>query len=148
MPCAATPKLAANWIMGDWSAALNEHAVAPDGERNHCGATRRADQRSPHRHHHRKNRQNGIRVALARGQPNSGRRRIDREHGFEQVSDPDELAQVIGRVVDDNPEQVAQFRAGKEKVFGFFVGQIMKATQGRANPQQVNTLLRETLARD
>jgi aspartyl-tRNA(Asn)/glutamyl-tRNA(Gln) amidotransferase subunit B len=49
-------------------------------------------------------------------------------------------------VVADNPEQVAQYRAGKEKVFGFFVGQLMRATQGKANPKQLNDLLRAALA--
>jgi aspartyl-tRNA(Asn)/glutamyl-tRNA(Gln) amidotransferase subunit B len=48
--------------------------------------------------------------------------------------------------VAENPEQVEQFRAGKEKVLGFFVGQVMKATQGKANPKQVNELLRKALA--
>jgi len=67
---------------------------------------------------------------------------------LEQVSDSDALAQVIGKIVAENPEQVTQFRAGKEKVIGFLVGQIMKATQGRANPQQVNALLRKALAGD
>ena len=71
-----------------------------------------------------------------------------KEHGLEQVSDSSELGAVIRTIVDANPEQAAQFRAGKEKVLGFFVGQIMKATQGRANPQQVNSLLREALSSD
>ena len=71
-----------------------------------------------------------------------------KEQGFEQVSDPGELPRLIRTIVDANPEQAAQFRAGKEKVLGFFVGQIMKATQGRANPQQVNSLLREALSAD
>ncbi|MGD2021087.1 MAG: Asp-tRNA(Asn)/Glu-tRNA(Gln) amidotransferase GatCAB subunit B, partial [Thiohalocapsa sp.] len=44
-----------------------------------------------------------------------------------------------------NPQQVEQYRAGKEKVFGFFVGQVMKQSQGKANPQQVNALLKEKL---
>jgi len=47
--------------------------------------------------------------------------------------------------VADNPGQVEQFRAGKEKVLGFFVGQIMKSTEGKANPKQLNELLRATL---
>ena len=51
----------------------------------------------------------------------------------------------MDKVIADNPGQVEQFLAGKEKVLGFFVGQIMKATQGKANPQQLNELLRETL---
>ena len=46
-----------------------------------------------------------------------------------------------------NPAQVEQFKAGKDKVLGFFVGQVMKATQGKANPQVVNELLRDALSR-
>jgi aspartyl-tRNA(Asn)/glutamyl-tRNA(Gln) amidotransferase subunit B len=65
--------------------------------------------------------------------------------GLEQVSDTGALQPIIDQVIGDNPEQVAQFRAGKEKVLGFFVGQIMKATGGKANPKQVNDLLRAAL---
>jgi len=61
------------------------------------------------------------------------------------VSGASELQALVDQVVADNPDQVAQFRAGKEKVLGFFVGQIMKSTQGKANPKQLNELLRETL---
>ena len=45
----------------------------------------------------------------------------------------------------DNPKQLEEYRAGKDKLFGFFVGQVMKATQGKANPQQVNELLKKIL---
>ena len=67
--------------------------------------------------------------------------------GLTQLSDTGELAAIIDRIVADNPAQVEQFRAGKEKVLGFFVGQVMKATQGKANPQVVNELLRDALSR-
>ena len=55
------------------------------------------------------------------------------------------LEAVIGQVLADHPEQAAAYRAGKQKVFGFFVGQTMKATQGKANPQVVNERLRAKL---
>ncbi len=67
------------------------------------------------------------------------------ERGLKQVSDSSELQGLVDQVLADNPDQVAQFRAGKEKVLGFFVGQIMKSTQGKANPGQLNGLLREAL---
>ena len=67
------------------------------------------------------------------------------ERGLKQMSDAGELAAIVARIVADNPGQVAQFRAGKDKVLGFFVGQVMKATQGKANPAQVNELLRDAL---
>ena len=71
---------------------------------------------------------------------------IEKE-GLTQVSDTGEIAAIIDEIVAANPAQVEQFKAGKEKVLGFFVGQVMKATQGKANPQMVNELLREALSR-
>jgi aspartyl-tRNA(Asn)/glutamyl-tRNA(Gln) amidotransferase subunit B len=68
--------------------------------------------------------------------------------GLKQMSDAGELEALVDTVVAENPAQVEQFRAGKGKVLGFFVGQIMKRTGGRANPQQVNTLLQERLKPD
>jgi aspartyl-tRNA(Asn)/glutamyl-tRNA(Gln) amidotransferase subunit B len=68
--------------------------------------------------------------------------------GLQQVSDIGALSAIVAQVVADNPGQVAEYRGGKDKVLGFFVGQVMKATQGKANPQQVNELLRQALTKD
>ena len=65
--------------------------------------------------------------------------------GLAQVSDTAALEQRVAEVLAANPEQVAGYRAGKEKLFGFLVGQVMRATQGRANPKLVNDLLRRAL---
>ena len=62
--------------------------------------------------------------------------------GLRQMSDADELERIVRRVVEEHPAQVAQFRAGKEKVLGFFVGRVMRETGGKADPQRVNALLR------
>src|SRR3712207_9019986 len=59
-----------------------------------------------------------------------------------QVSDAGEIEAIIDGVIGANPQQLAQYRAGKEGLFGFFVGQVMKASQGKANPKLVNELLR------
>jgi len=67
------------------------------------------------------------------------------ETGLEQVSDTGSIETAIDQVLASNPKQLAQYQSGNEKVFGYFVGQIMKATQGRANPQMVNEILREKL---
>ncbi len=67
------------------------------------------------------------------------------EKGLQQVSNSDELEKIIDQILADNPTQVEQFRAGKDKLFGFFVGQLMKATNGQANPELANTILREKL---
>ena len=66
-------------------------------------------------------------------------------HGLGQISDEAALRELVAAVVDEHPDEAAQYRAGKEKLLGFFVGQIMKATGGRANPQLVNELLRAAL---
>ncbi len=67
------------------------------------------------------------------------------EKGLEQLSDTGSIEAAINQVVAANAKQVEQYRAGNEKVFGFIVGQVMKATQGKANPQKVNEILREKL---
>jgi aspartyl-tRNA(Asn)/glutamyl-tRNA(Gln) amidotransferase subunit B len=67
------------------------------------------------------------------------------EQGLVQISDSAALADIITKILADNASQVADYRAGKQKVLGFFVGQTMKATQGKANPAVVNELLRKLL---
>jgi len=74
--------------------------------------------------------------------------RIVAEQGLVQVSDSGAIEQIILDVLAANPAQVEQFRAGQEKVFGFFVGQIMKASKGKANPALVNDLLKRKLSGD
>jgi aspartyl-tRNA(Asn)/glutamyl-tRNA(Gln) amidotransferase subunit B len=66
--------------------------------------------------------------------------------GLTQVSDEGELAAVIDQVLVDSPKELEQYRSGKDKLFGFFVGQVMKRTQGKANPAKVNELLKAKLA--
>jgi aspartyl-tRNA(Asn)/glutamyl-tRNA(Gln) amidotransferase subunit B len=72
--------------------------------------------------------------------------RIVNEKGLRQITDESAIEAAIDKVIAANPGQAAQFRAGQDKVVGWFVGQVMKATQGKANPQQVNALLRKKLA--
>ena len=70
---------------------------------------------------------------------------IVKEKGLVQMSDEGDLVQAVRDILAQNPEQVAQFREGKTKVMGFFVGQLMKQTQGRANPQMANELFMKEL---
>ena len=65
--------------------------------------------------------------------------------GLEQVSDIDALEPLIQGIIDANPKQADDLKAGKGKLMGFFVGQVMKETSGQANPQQVNTIIRSLL---
>lgn len=142
-------KLSANWLMGDMSAALNrddiEIAQAPVSAQQLGQLIARIKDGT-------------ISGKIAKGlfenlwqakETNLDVSAVDAmiaEQGLEQVSDTGELSNIINTLVADNPDQVAQFRAGKDKVLGFFVGQVMKATQGKANPKTVNELLRAALS--
>lgn len=153
-------KPAANWIMGDLTAALNRDGIAigaspvtPD----HLGAVilRIEDGTLSSKT------ASALFDALWAGgegegagegeaeqkekDEREGKSEVDAlidELGLRQMNDSAELDAIVVQVIADNPAQVEQLRAGKDKVLGFFVGQVMKATQGKANPQQVNALLR------
>ncbi len=68
------------------------------------------------------------------------------EKGLVQISDTSELAKIIEEILSKNPKQVEEYKGGKDKVLGFFVGQVMRATKGQANPALVNKILKEKLA--
>jgi aspartyl-tRNA(Asn)/glutamyl-tRNA(Gln) amidotransferase subunit B len=70
---------------------------------------------------------------------------IVEEKGLKQVTDTGEIEAVIDKVIEANPDNVAAYKGGKDKLFGFFVGQVMKETGGKANPQMVNELLKKKL---
>ncbi|MEE9913822.1 MAG: Asp-tRNA(Asn)/Glu-tRNA(Gln) amidotransferase subunit GatB [Deltaproteobacteria bacterium] len=71
---------------------------------------------------------------------------IIKEKGLVQITDEGELSKTISAIIAANPKQLADYLSGKDKLFGFFVGQVMKATEGKANPQLVNDLLKKMLA--
>jgi aspartyl-tRNA(Asn)/glutamyl-tRNA(Gln) amidotransferase subunit B len=66
--------------------------------------------------------------------------------GLKQISDSGELEKIADTVIAANAQQVADYRSGKEKAFNSLVGQVMKATKGKANPQQVNEILKRKLS--
>jgi aspartyl-tRNA(Asn)/glutamyl-tRNA(Gln) amidotransferase subunit B len=135
-------KIAANWVMGDLSAALNKEGVGISESKvpaeHLAGLLNRIID-------------NTISGKIAkevfevmwRGEGSADQ--IIQSKGLEQISDTGELEKIINQVIADNPEQVQQFRDGKTKVIGFLVGQVMKATQGKANPGEVNKLLQSKL---
>lgn len=139
---AGQAKLAANWVMGELTARLNRDGI----ELAECPVSAESLGRLLCRIADRT-----ISGKIAKtvfdamwageGDPDEI---IDRR-GLKQVSDSGELERIIADVIARHPDQVAQYRAGKEKVFGFFVGQVMKATQGKANPALVNELLKVRL---
>ena len=71
--------------------------------------------------------------------------KIVEEKGLKQQSDPKELEKIIDKIISENPENVEAYKSGKNKLFGFFVGQIMKNSGGKANPQLVNEILKKKL---
>jgi aspartyl-tRNA(Asn)/glutamyl-tRNA(Gln) amidotransferase subunit B len=73
-------------------------------------------------------------------------REIVAEKGLQQVSDSASIETTVEEILAANPKQVAQYKSGNEKVFGFLVGQVMKATKGKVNPQKANEILRQKLS--
>jgi aspartyl-tRNA(Asn)/glutamyl-tRNA(Gln) amidotransferase subunit B len=69
---------------------------------------------------------------------------IEKEN-LKQISNEDDISRIISEVISKNPKQLEQFKQGKEKLFGFFVGQVMKTTQGSADPKVVNKILKDKL---
>jgi aspartyl-tRNA(Asn)/glutamyl-tRNA(Gln) amidotransferase subunit B len=136
------PKLAANWVTGELFGALNrsglELAEAPVDAAKLGGLLDLvADGTISGR----------IAKEVFEAMWETGRTAADivEQKGLKQISDEGAIAAIVDQLVADNPEQAEQFRAGNEKVIGWFVGQVMKATQGKANPGVVNRLLRERL---
>ena len=72
-------------------------------------------------------------------------KKIVEEKGLKQQSDPKQLEKIIDKVISDNPKNVEAYKSGKDKLFGFFVGQVMKQSNGKANPQLVNEILKKKL---
>jgi aspartyl-tRNA(Asn)/glutamyl-tRNA(Gln) amidotransferase subunit B len=65
--------------------------------------------------------------------------------GLKQISDSSEIEGLVDEIIANNPKQVEQYKGGNEKIIGWFVGQVMKATQGKANPGLVNQVLKQKL---
>ena len=68
------------------------------------------------------------------------------KRGLKQITDTSAIEAIVDEVIANNPSQVQEYRAGKDKLIGFFVGQVMKATGGKANPGAVNKLLKDKLS--
>lgn len=138
----ASPKIVANWVMGELAAALNKENLplqkSPVSAEN-LGKllTRVADGTIS----------NNIakQVFADMWQNATDPDAIIEQKGLKQISDTGALEKIIDEIIQNNPEQTAQYRAGKEKLFAFFVGKVMQATKGKANPQQVNDILKKQL---
>jgi aspartyl-tRNA(Asn)/glutamyl-tRNA(Gln) amidotransferase subunit B len=135
-------KLAANWVMGDFSAALNkdakEIAASPVSATLLAGMLKRI-------HDNTISGKIAKEVFEAMWAGEGSADVIIENKGLKQITDTGALEKVIEQVMAANPGQLADYRAGKDKLFAFFVGQVMKATQGKANPAQLNELLQKKL---
>ena len=72
-------------------------------------------------------------------------KQIVKDKGLIQISNPDELLPIIDEIIAKNPDNVEKYKAGNTKLFGFFIGQVLKATEGKANPKVVNELVLQQL---
>jgi aspartyl-tRNA(Asn)/glutamyl-tRNA(Gln) amidotransferase subunit B len=138
----AGAKPAANWTMGEYVAHLN--AAGLEAGHGHVTAERLAklvqlvDDGTVSTS---AGKEVFARMIEERAEPEA----IVERHGLGQISDAAELEAIVDAVVAANPAQAEQYRGGKQQVIGFFVGQVMKASGGRANPTVVNDLLRRAL---
>jgi len=136
------PKLSTNWLMGDFSAFLNDKHLSVKESPITAPAMAELINRI----------QDGtisgriakeVFEAMVAGEGSANA--IIEKKGLKQISDSGALEKVVLEVMEKNPGQLAEYRGGKDKLFGFFVGQVMKATQGKANPDEVNRLLKDKL---
>jgi aspartyl-tRNA(Asn)/glutamyl-tRNA(Gln) amidotransferase subunit B len=136
-------KMASNWVMGEVSRRLNNDerdiADVPVSAAQLAALLQRIADGTVSN-----NAAKQVMDALWKGEGNDVDAVIDAK-GLKQVSDSGAIEKIIDEVMAANAEMVAQFRAGKEKAFNALVGQAMKASKGKANPQQVNDLLRQKL---
>lgn len=142
---AGQAKLAANWVMGEFTAALNRDekdvADAPVQAAALAGLINRIIDGTISNKIAR-----DVFSAMWAGEQGGQADAIIEARGLKQISDTGAIGAMIDDVLAANPAIVAEYRAGKEKAFNSLVGQIMKAARGKANPQQVNELLRAKLA--
>jgi aspartyl-tRNA(Asn)/glutamyl-tRNA(Gln) amidotransferase subunit B len=135
-------KLAANWVMGDFSAFLNrdglEIATARVPAAGLAGLLRRIQDETISG----KIAKEVFELMWAEAREADA---VIEARGLKQITDSGAIESAIEAVMAANPKQLAEYRAGKDKLFGFFVGQTMKATEGKANPAQLNELLKKKL---
>ena len=139
----AEAKLAANWVMGELSAALNKNQIdvqdSPISARELSELVKRISDDT-------------ISGKIAKDVFKAmwkGNGRVDdiiESQGLKQMTDVGAIEDIIDGIIANNIEQVKQFKAGNTKLLGYFVGQVMKATQGKANPKQVNQILNDKLS--
>ena len=135
-------KLTANWIMGEFLAELNKDNLPISESKVSAKQLGTLISRIE---------DSTISGKIAKDvfekmwESSKGPDQIIAEQGLEQVTDDKEIESMIDEVIKNNPEQLKQYQSGKDRLFGFFVGQVMQASQGKANPKQVNEILKSKL---
>ena len=141
---AGQAKLGANWVMGEVSAALNREEMditqCPVAAAQLAALVARVIDGTISNKIAK-----DIFAAMWQGESGGDADAIIEAKGLKQISDTGAIASMIDAVISDNPAIVAEYRAGKQKAFNSLVGQVMKAAKGKANPQQVNDLLKAKL---
>jgi aspartyl-tRNA(Asn)/glutamyl-tRNA(Gln) amidotransferase subunit B len=137
------PKLTANWVTGDFAAALNQNNLEIGASKVSASALAGMLRRILDSTISGKIAKEVFEAMWASGAEADA---IIAEKGLKQITDTAAIEKVIDEVMAKNPGQLAEYRSGKDKLFGFFVGQVMKVTGGKANPAQVNDLLKRKLA--
>jgi aspartyl-tRNA(Asn)/glutamyl-tRNA(Gln) amidotransferase subunit B len=136
------PKLAANWVMGELAAALNKDGLEIGAGKLPADALAGLLKRIADQTISGKIAKEVFEAMWASGASADA---IIEEKGLKQITDTSAIEKAIDEVMAKNPGQLADFRSGKDKLFGFFVGQVMKTTGGKANPAQLNELLKKKL---
>ncbi len=136
------PKLSANWVTGELSAYLNRNDLNIDNSPVSAEELAILIQRIQDDTISGKIAKTVFEaLALKEGSVDE----IIKAKGLKQMDDSSEIESIIDEIIQKNPQQLEQLRAGKTKLFGFFVGQAMKATQGKANPKQLNDILKSKI---
>jgi len=135
-------KLSANWVTGDLAGTLNKESIEIENSPVAAGMLGGMIKRIA---------DNTISGKIAKQvfeamwQGEGDADAVIERKGLKQVTDTGAIEKLVDDIIANNPVQVEQYRAGKDKVFGFFVGQVMKVSQGKANPAQVNQILKDKL---
>jgi len=137
-----SPKLSANWIMGELSAELNNENLGIRESKVSSNKLGQLISRIEDGTISGKIAKDIFEKIWTNGNEVDD---IIKEEGLKQVTDDKEIESMIDEVIENNPGQLQQYRSGKDRLFGFFVGQVMKASQGKANPKQVNDILKTKL---
>jgi len=136
-------KLSANWVMGELSGLLNKEgrdiSASPVSPERLGGMLQRIKDGTISGKIAKQ-----VFEAMWNGEGDADA--IIEKKGLKQITDTGAIEKIVRDILDANPKQVEQYQGGQEKLLGFFVGQVMKATQGKANPGEVNKILRELLS--